>query len=221
MEQTINFLLNLLSSITGHPLFIAIAGVALLVFIVNKGKDIDFKSFDQNFLKMVRGVASMLLLISTGILDWNEYKNIAPFLDYLKFYDNGKVVQIILGIGFISAVLLALLVHDYFKKQHKNKWLILPIVGIVVISQLSMLYYGWLAYIADYPAKSETDKLLGWTRYITLIIQVFFNLLLNALSVIFTISADDDINPIVNDNTPPLILNMSKGGAINYTTYPF
>jgi tellurite resistance protein TehA-like permease len=218
MEQIITFLLNLLSSVIGHPLFITTAGVAILVVIVNKGKDVDFKSFELNFLKMARGVASMLLLISTGILDWNEYKNIAPFLDYLKFYDNGKVVQIILGIGFISAVLLALLVHDYFKKQHKNKWLILPIVGIVVISQLSMLYYGWLAYIADYPAKPEIDKLLGWTRYITLIMQVFFNLLLNALSVIFTISADDVVQPNPNPIPP---INMSKGGAISYTTYPF
>ena len=225
---------NFLTSILFHPLTVVVIGVALLVLLVNKSEKIDFETFEAKLFLLIQRIFTIMVVIVIGYLEWNEYKNVAPFLHYLKFYDDGRTLQLILFIGFLASLYLPIELDKVSANTQRGKIILYLILSIVFLVQLTVLYYGWLAYLAEYPDKPTTDIILGTNRFITLLIQIGFNLFLNFFGVMISLKNNKSAAPVTIPlssvipstltNTPPppttTTQQMSTGGAIRNTTTP-
>jgi len=229
-------IISFLTSILSHPLTVIVIGITLLVLLVNKSEKIDFETFETKLFLLIQRIFTIMVVIVIGYLEWNEYKNIAPFLHYLKFYDDGRTLQLILFIGFLASLYLPIELDKVSVNALRSKIILYLILSIVFLVQLTVLYYGWLAYLAEYPNKPATDIVLGTNRFTTLLIQIGFNLFLNFFGVMISLKNSKSTSPTTiplstviaptptSSTIPPptttTLQQMSTGGAINYTTQP-
>ena len=225
-------IINFLTSILSHPLSVVVIVLTLLVLLVSKSEKIDFETFESKLFLLIQRIFTIMVIIVIGYLEWNEYKNVAPFLHYLKFYDDGRTLQLILFIGFLASLYLPIELEKTSTNSIRSKIILYLILGVVFLVQLTVLYYGWLAYLAPYPNKPETDITLGMNRFVTLLIQIGFNLFLNFFGVLIslknnkpTVSTTIPLSSVVPSTIvttpPPAETNqqqLSTGGAISYTT---
>ena len=158
MEQ----ILDTVYAILSHPLMLSLEimlGIVAFVWIV---KRLNITETESEFGEQIFKLLPLLAISSTILLDYSEYLNINPYLDYLGIESVGKILQILMALALIMNIAAGLCVSNSMKdgKLYKDeKKVIYILVAMLVLIQMVILFFGYLAHIRPHSERSaaETD----------------------------------------------------------------
>lgn len=237
MEQ----ILDTIYAILSHPLTLSLEimlGIVAFVWIV---KRLNITETETEFGEQIFKLLPLLAISSTILLDYSEYLNINPYLNYLGIESVGKILQILMALALIMNISAGLWVSKSMKdgKLDKDeKKVIYIVIAMLVIIQMVILFFGYLAHIRPHAERNAAELDIAYIRFLILVIVLFFNTLLSIFAIMLTFlkpkilalfsgTANPTPKPIPNpmpkpNPTPiPLPSTMSIGGALNHTLYPF
>lgn len=237
MEQ----ILDTIYAILSHPLTLSLEimlGIVAFVWIV---KRLNITETETEFGEQIFKLLPLLAISSTILLDYSEYLNINPYLNYLGIESVGKILQILMALALIMNISAGLWVSKSMKdgKLDKDeKKVIYIVIAMLVIIQMVILFFGYLAHIRPHAERNAAELDIAYIRFLILVIVLFFNTLLSIFAIMLTFlkpkilalfsgTANPTPKPIPNpmpkpNPTPiPLPSTMSIGGALNHTIYPF
>ena len=100
MEQ----ILDTVYAILSHPLMLSLEimlGIVAFVWIV---KRLNITETESEFGEQIFKLLPLLAISSTILLDYSEYLNINPYLDYLGIESVGKILQILMALALIMNI---------------------------------------------------------------------------------------------------------------------
>lgn len=234
-------ILDTLYAILSHPLTLSLEimlGIVAFVWVV---KRLNITETETEFGEQIFKLLPLLAISSTILLDYSEYLNINPYLNYLGIESVGKILQILMALALIMNISAGLWVSKSMKdgKLDKDeKKVIYIVIAMLVIIQMVILFFGYLAHIRPHAERNAAELDIAYIRFLILVIVLFFNTLLSIFAIMLTFlkpkilalfsgTANPTPKPIPNpmpkpNPTPiPLPSTMSIGGALNHTLYPF
>ncbi len=237
MEQ----ILDTIYAILSHPLTLSLEimlGIVAFVWIV---KRLNITETETEFGEQIFKLLPLLAISSTILLDYSEYLNINPYLNYLGIESVGKILQILMALALIMNISAGLWVSKSMKdgKLDKDeKKVIYIVIAMLVIIQMVILFFGYLAHIRPHAGRNTAELDIAYIRFLILVIVLFFNTLLSIFAIMLTFlkpkilalfngTANPTPAPIPtpmptpNPIPVPLPSTMSIGGALNHTLYPF
>lgn len=237
MEQ----ILDTVYAILSHPLMLSLEimlGIVAFVWIV---KRLNITETESEFGEQIFKLLPLLAISSTILLDYSEYLNINPYLSYLGIESVGKILQILMALALIMNISAGLWVSKSMKdgKLDKDeKKVIYILVAMLVLIQMVILFFGYLAHIRPHSERSAAETDIAYIRFLILVIVLFFNTLISIFAIMLTylkpkilalFNGTASVTPIpvpiptptpMPAPLPPLII-MSHGGAIRHSAYPF
>lgn len=235
MEQ----ILDTVYAILSHPLMLSLEimlGIVAFVWIV---KRLNITETESEFGEQIFKLLPLLAISSTILLDYSEYLNINPYLDYLGIESVGKILQILMALALIMNISAGLWVSKSMKdgKLDKDeKKVIYILVAMLVLIQMVILFFGYLAHIRPHSERSAAETDIAYIRFLILVIVLFFNTLISIFAIMLTYlkpkilalfnSTASTIPipiPVPSPIPPPMppLITMSHGGAIKHISYPF
>ena len=235
MEQILDTVYDILS----HPLMLSLEimlGIVAFVWIV---KRLNITETESEFGEQIFKLLPLLAISSTILLDYSEYLNINPYLDYLGIESVGKILQILMALALIMNISAGLWVSKSMKdgKLDKDeKKVIYILVAMLVLIQMVILFFGYLAHIRPHSERSAAETDIAYIRFLILVIVLFFNTLISIFAIMLTYlkpkilalfnSTASTIPipiPVPSPIPPPMppLITMSHGGAIKHISYPF
>lgn len=236
-------ILDTIYAILSHPLTLSLEimlGIVAFVWIV---KRLNITETETEFGEQIFKLLPLLVISSTILLDYSEYLNINPYLNYLGIESVGKILQILMALALIINISAGLWVSKSMKdgKLDKDeKKVIYIVIAMLVIIQMVILFFGYLAHIRPHAGRNAAELDIAYIRFLILVIVLFFNTLLSIFAIMLTFlkpkilalfNGTTNPTPIpVPIPTPmptpnpipvPLPSTMSIGGALNHTIYPF
>jgi hypothetical protein len=237
MEQILGTVYEILS----HPLMLSLEimlGIVAFVWIV---KRLNITETEAEFGEQIFKLLPLLAISSTILLDYSEYLNINPYLSYLGIESVGKILQILMALALIMNISAGLWVSKSMKdgKLDKDeKKIIYILVAMLVLIQMVILFFGYLAHIRPHSERNAAETDIAYIRFLILVIVLFFNTLISIFAIMLTylkpkilalFNGTASVTPIpvptstpspIPTPMPPLII-MSHGGAIRHSSYPF
>ena len=235
MEQ----ILDTVYAILSHPLMLSLEimlGIVAFVWIV---KRLNITETESEFGEQIFKLLPLLAISSTILLDYSEYLNINPYLDYLGIESVGKILQILMALALIMNISAGLWVSKSMKdgKLDKDeKKVIYILVAMLVLIQMVILFFGYLAHIRPHSERSAAETDIAYIRFLILVIVLFFNTLISIFAIMLTYLKPKILAlingtastipipvPIPSPIPPPMppLITMSHGGAIKHISYPF
>lgn len=231
MEQ----ILDTVYAILSHPLMLSLEimlGIVAFVWIV---KRLNITETESEFGEQIFKLLPLLAISSTILLDYSEYLNINPYLDYLGIESVGKILQILMALALIMNISAGLWVSKSMKdgKLDKDeKKVIYILVAMLVLIQMVILFFGYLAHIRPHSERSAAETDIAYIRFLILVIVLFFNTLISIFAIMLTYlkpkilalfngTASTTPIPIPMPGPMPPLITMSHGGAIKHISYPF
>lgn len=239
MEQILDTVYVILS----HPLMLSLEimlGIVAFVWIV---KRLNITETESEFGEQIFKLLPLLTISFTILLDYSEYLNINPHLSYLGIGSVGEILRILMAFALIMNISAGLWVSKSMKdgKLDRDEKRIIYIMTIMlVIIQMVILFFGYLAHIRPHSQRNVADTDIAYIRFLILVIMLFFNTLASIFAIMLTylkpkilalfngtasvvpipIPVPSSIPSPIPPPMPPLI-TMSHGGAIKHISYPF
>ena len=235
MEQVLDTVYAILS----HPLMLSIELMLCIVAFVWIVKRLNITETESEFGEQIFKLLPLLAISSTILLDYSEYLNINPYLSYLGIESVGKILQILMALALIMNISAGLWVSKSMKdgKLDKDeKKVIYILVAMLVLIQMVILFFGYLAHIRPHSERSAAETDIAYIRFLILVIVLFFNTLISIFAIMLTYlkpkilalfnSTASTIPipiPVPSPIPPPMppLITMSHGGAIKHISYPF
>lgn len=233
-----------------HPLTIIIAILAILVAFVYVSDKVNLSKTEANLGEQLWKALPLVLIAVTILLDYFEYNNLSPYLNYIGMSSVGIMVQTIMAIALlinmVAGYWVSISMRDG-KLDKSEKRVIGAIIFINIVIIMLILWFGYLAHIRPYLHEDKAISDVSYIRFSILVVLLIFNLILSYIAIMLaawkqdlllvtnrgnsstigstgTSTLQPTANPVSNNPLPnpqPISIVMSSGGTIGYVNYPF
>lgn len=230
-------------AIISHPLMITFGimlGIVAFVWVVKK---LDVTKTETFFSEQIWKLLPLIVIAFTILTDYYEYLNVSPYLGYLGIESIGATLQTMMSLALVINIVAGHWVSQSMKDGKldiNEKKIIYIVIAMLIIIQLAILFFGYLAHIRPHRHSTSEVADISFIRFMLLVGLLIGNTVLSVFAIMLTYlkpkllaivnAATGTIpipipvpSPIPSPIPPPMppLITMSHGGAIKHISYPF